>query len=311
MLAAPVIVSWYYYGANALRLMLAGAVSAVLFELIALTAMKRDRRSMLDLHAVFTGLAVAMMLPATANTALVVAGTAFAIFVVKIPFGSALKTPFVPAAAAMAFLTLCFPGEVFLFPSLETAAAEFEPGVSLAAMLKAGSSYHMNTLRVLSVISGNVAGPMGTGCAVGKLCFLRFYKTAEALQCRGLCCRVRRSCTAFPERSVRKNDLSYDRAVRGYTAVLGGVLCDRPRNITEKTRLAVYIRRVCRRGVHASALFRRVRGCELLWHFARERLLAYNQQCPQKGGRISPCEKDGTEKTGTAKRKECRRCAGR
>lgn len=188
MLAAPVIVSWYYYGANALRLMLAGAVSAVLFELIALTAMKRDRRSMLDLHAVFTGLAVAMMLPATANTALVVAGTAFAIFVVKIPFGSALKTPFVPAAAAMAFLTLCFPGEVFLFPSLETAAAEFEPGVSLAAMLKAGSSYHMNTLRVLSVISGNVAGPMGAGCAVvllGSCAFFAFIRPQKLCNVAG------------------------------------------------------------------------------------------------------------------------------
>ncbi len=175
MLLAPAIVSWYYYGANALRLLLAGIVSAVLFELIAVTVMKRDKQSVFDFSSAFTGAAIAMMLPATASTGLLVMGVAFAIFAVKIPFGSVFKLPFVPAAAGMAFLSVCFPAEVFTFPVIGTTAESFEVGTSLAAMLQAGGSQHLNMLRVLSIMSGNVAGPMGTCCAAALIGCCAFF----------------------------------------------------------------------------------------------------------------------------------------
>ena len=188
MLLAPIVVSWYYYGADALRLIFTGIISAVLFEAIALFFMRRNLLELLDMHAVFTGTAIAMMLPANANIALVIAGTAFAIFAVKVPFGSATKAPFVPAAAAMAFLTVCFPKEVYNFPIGDAAQTAAQSTSSLAAMLNAGGSYHLNALRVTSIISGNIAGPIGTCCAaalVGVCAFFLVFKPQKLANVAG------------------------------------------------------------------------------------------------------------------------------
>ena len=87
MLAAPAIVSWYYYGALAFRAILTGIISAVAVEAVALLIMKKKLHCLSDMHAVFTGFAIAMLLPATAPVWLIGAGAAFAILVAKIPFG--------------------------------------------------------------------------------------------------------------------------------------------------------------------------------------------------------------------------------
>ena len=211
MLLAPAIVSWYYYGANALRLLFVGIASAVIFELIAVLVMKRDKNSLLDLHCVFTGAALAMMLPATANSGLLIAGTAFAVFVAKIPFGSTMKTPFVPAAAAMAFLSVCFPSEVFAFPTVSATPETFEAGTSLAAMLQAGGSQHLNMLRALSIFSGNVPGPMGTCCAaalIGCCAFFLFLKPKRLCNVAGFIAACAVLALLFPRGSFgRLNSL--------------------------------------------------------------------------------------------------------
>ena len=122
MLAAPAIVAWYYYGAFAFRAILTGVVSAAAVEAVALLIMKRNLSLLSDMHAVFTGLAVAMLLPATAPVWLIASGAVFAVLVAKIPFGPAHKAPFVPAAAGIAFLTVCFPDEVFKYPAIDSAS---------------------------------------------------------------------------------------------------------------------------------------------------------------------------------------------
>lgn len=169
MLAAPAIVSWYFYGSLALKSILTGVLSAVVFEVIALKIMKKNLSELYDMHAVFTGLAISMMLPATAPFWLITSGTAFAIAVAKIPFGSARKSPFVPAAAGMAFLTVCFPDRVFKFPDIESANFDKFDVQSLAAQLRAGGVQHMNSVGVVSMISGNVTGALGTCCAIALL----------------------------------------------------------------------------------------------------------------------------------------------
>lgn len=51
MLAAPAIVSWYYYGALAFRAILTGIISAVAVEAVALLIMKRKLNCLSDMHA--------------------------------------------------------------------------------------------------------------------------------------------------------------------------------------------------------------------------------------------------------------------
>ena len=170
MIAAPAIVSWYYYGALAVKNILVGVVSALVFEMIALLIMKRSLQTLADMHAVFTGFAIAMMLPATVPVWIIGAGTAFAILVAKIPFGSARRAPFVPAAAGMAFLTICFPDQVFRYPDINSDSfGIFDPGASLASQLSAGGVQHVNALKFVSIISGNISGALGTCCALALL----------------------------------------------------------------------------------------------------------------------------------------------
>lgn len=188
MLLAPMVVAWYYYGADAIRLIGTGIISAVFFEAIALFFMRKSMTELMDMHAAFTGAAIAMMLPANANTILILAGTAFAIFAVKIPFGSATKSPFVPAAAAMAFLTVCFPNEIYNFPISEITGTASHSAASIASMLAAGGTYHLDMLRVTSILSGNVAGPIGTCCAaalVGVCAFFMVFKPKKLANIAG------------------------------------------------------------------------------------------------------------------------------
>jgi len=88
-------------------------------------------------------------------------GAVFAVLVVKIPFGGTMHAPFTPAAAGLAFLTVCFPLTVFNYiPS-----ADISPpyGASLASMLQHGRSV-MGSKQLSVILLGQSAGPMGTGC---------------------------------------------------------------------------------------------------------------------------------------------------
>jgi len=159
------VVASYYYGAYVLRNAAVAALAAVLCEAIAGKLILR-RRTLNDWNAVVTGVWIACMLPAQVNSTFAApvyaaVGAAFAVLVVKIPFGGTMHAPFTPAAAGIAFLTVCFPKTVFNFlPS-----ALFPPPYSdsLASMLQHGRSV-VGGKQFTAVLLGQSAGPMGTGC---------------------------------------------------------------------------------------------------------------------------------------------------
>jgi len=163
--AWPLLAGFFYYGEKALRTAVVGALSAVLCELLAGRLILR-RSTLDDWSAVVTGLWIACMLPAEmqpADTAplYAAAGAAFAILVVKIPFGGAMHAPFTPAAAGFAFLTVCFPHKIFAY--LPSAAAPPAHTSSLALLLLQGRSV-LGGRQLSGVLLGQTVGPMGTGC---------------------------------------------------------------------------------------------------------------------------------------------------
>lgn len=166
LLAAPCIMAWYYCGERALRVLLVSVASAVLCDLAG-GLLFYNKIVIKDLCSVFTGVAIAMMLPSSVPFYIPVIGSLFAIAAVKLPFGGAFNAPAVPAAAGFAFITVCFPEQVFLFPTSATnASGQFVSGVSLAGMLRQHRSMHLDSISVFDVLSGNVSGAMGTGCAI-------------------------------------------------------------------------------------------------------------------------------------------------
>lgn len=170
MLAAPVAMAWYYYGARALALLAVCVAASAFCDAVGGVIVKRKRMSPYDFNAIFTGAVIALMLPATFPFAFAAAGSAFAVIVAKIPFGGTKGALFVPAAAGFAFLCICWPSDVFSYPviSAQTGAAiasgaDFAAGTSLASMLRSGHSLMPNLINYFDMLSGNMPGPMGTG----------------------------------------------------------------------------------------------------------------------------------------------------
>ncbi|MCL2299499.1 MAG: RnfABCDGE type electron transport complex subunit D [Firmicutes bacterium] len=159
------LVGSYYYGAAALRNAVIAALTAVLCEAIAARLILR-KRTIDDWNAVVTGVWIACMLPAEVNSTFAApvyaaVGAVFAVLVVKIPFGGTMHAPFTPAAAGLAFLTVCFPKTVFNFIPSTLIPPLYDQ--SLASMLQNGRSV-MGSKQLSGIMLGQSAGPMGTGC---------------------------------------------------------------------------------------------------------------------------------------------------
>ncbi len=81
-LVPAMIGSVYFFGINALKLILISVASSVLFEALIQKAFKREV-TINDLSAVITGILIAFNLPASAPWWLPIVGSAFAIIIVK------------------------------------------------------------------------------------------------------------------------------------------------------------------------------------------------------------------------------------
>ncbi len=161
MLALPCVSAWYYYGGYALKLLAVSVLSAVLCELFGCIILKK-KITLGDFSAVVTGIMIALMLPASAPLWLPVCASSFAVLAAKLPFGKVERLPFSPAAAGMAFITICFPDLVFDYPKVSEALSG--TGVSLAALLSQNTSVRLNSVRAIDIMTGNFPGPMGAGC---------------------------------------------------------------------------------------------------------------------------------------------------
>lgn len=178
MTAAPFALAVCCYGVNALFVTAVSVLTAVLCDAAASTLLKK-RIKLRDMSTVFTGAAIAMMMPSGIPLYIPAIASAFAVLAAKIPFGGGNKAPFVPAAAGFAFACVCFREEVFSFAGGD----KFLGSSSLGSLLMQGSSVHLNSGNTFDLICGNVAGPMGTGCIILMLacCVFLFVRRRNAL----------------------------------------------------------------------------------------------------------------------------------
>lgn len=182
MMAAPAVMAWYYYGMRAVMIMFMSVLTAVLCEAIGKKLYKVDSY-VRDLSAVVCGMATALCLPASIPLWMPCLASAFAVMVVKLPFGNTRGMMFVPTAAGIAFLTICNSAVVFgysIVPSnverLSLYGTEgFILGDSLAKMLQNGNSIGTNLINYIDILVGNVPGPMGATCAVAMLGALLYF----------------------------------------------------------------------------------------------------------------------------------------
>ena len=123
-----------------------------------------------DGSAAVTGLICALMMPLNAPLWLPCAAGAFGILIAKAPFGGFGKNPFNPAAAGMAFASVCWPNLVYTYfdPAKKYSLPVFgdcvyTQGQSAAAVLKDGLKPATFPLELLW---GDLPGALGTGTAL-------------------------------------------------------------------------------------------------------------------------------------------------
>ena len=155
----------YYFGINALILVIAAIVSSVAFEAICQKVMKKPV-TVSDLSAVVTGLLLAMNLPAAAPIWVAIVGSAFAIIFGKQLFGGLGQNFINPALAGRAFLLASYPTEMTTWSvpnGLEVAdAATYATPL---AQLKAG---HLDA-SLGELILGQCGGTIGETCAIALI----------------------------------------------------------------------------------------------------------------------------------------------
>ena len=113
-LVPAMIGSVYFFGLNALKLILISVASSVFFEAITQKFFHKEI-TINDLSAVITGILLAFNLPATAPWWIPVAGSAFAIIIVKQFFGGLGSNFMNPALAARAMLLVSWPTHMSTF----------------------------------------------------------------------------------------------------------------------------------------------------------------------------------------------------
>ena len=155
----------YYFGMNALILVIAAIVSAVAFEAICQKVMKKPV-TVSDLSAVVTGLLLAMNLPAAAPVWVAIVGSAFAIIFGKQLFGGLGQNFINPALAGRAFLLASYPTEMTTWSvpnGLEVAdAATYATPL---AQLKAGNL----EASLGELMLGQCGGTIGETCAIALI----------------------------------------------------------------------------------------------------------------------------------------------
>ena len=166
-LIPALIMAVHLYGARAIFLCLLSTLSAVACELAGCKITKQIPR-LSDFSSVYIGLLLALMLPASSPWWLPVIGSAFAVLIVKTPFGGADSAPFSCTAAAFAFLSICFSKETFAYPVVESSAAakifgsvDFVEGTSVAESLLNNRLHGVTAVELINAFIGTVPGPMG------------------------------------------------------------------------------------------------------------------------------------------------------
>ncbi|MCL2023065.1 MAG: RnfABCDGE type electron transport complex subunit D [Oscillospiraceae bacterium] len=165
MLMLPTVMAWYYYRGDALRQIVTCAAAAFICELAVRFVFRKTLKFSFDYGSLFTGAFIALCLPADASLTLSLCAVFFAVLVAALPFGGFQHAPFIPAAAGLAFVCLCFPEEFFTYPPVVLPQSEsiIAQGDSLALLLQTGGISRLETISLLEIINGNISGPMGAG----------------------------------------------------------------------------------------------------------------------------------------------------
>lgn len=159
-LIPAMIGSVFFFGLNALKLILISVAASVIFE-AAIQKLFKKEITIKDYSAIVTGILLAFNLPANAPWWIPVFGAGFAIIIVKQLFGGIGSNFMNPALAARAALLASWPNIMSNFVSGVDAVA----GATPLAMMKYGSA-GKQLPSMMNMFIGNIGGSLGETSAL-------------------------------------------------------------------------------------------------------------------------------------------------
>ena len=158
-LIPAMIGSVYFFGLNALKLILISVAASVFFEAMIQKLFKKDI-TINDFSAVITGILLAFNMPASAPWWMPIFGAGFAIIIVKQFFGGIGQNFMNPALAARAVLLASWPSIMtdYVLPGADAVSA-----ATPLSIMKGGSG----TLpSMMDMFVGNIGGSLGETSAI-------------------------------------------------------------------------------------------------------------------------------------------------
>ena len=157
------VMAWFYYGPRPLLLMLVGLFTAYICDCLVTPLHGPQYRSHEPSSEAFAALIVLMM-PASVPYGIVVTAVIMAVLL-KETFGGEGHYPFHPAAVGMAVAALSWPDQVFRYPvpGTELPLWHVSADTLSAGMNTTLSSGGLPSDTTMNLLTGSVAGPLGTG----------------------------------------------------------------------------------------------------------------------------------------------------
>lgn len=159
---AIVCLAVFFYGTRIIIITLLSSLFCYITDIIC-CKLRKKRVDFKDISPVYTGMVLAMMMPASVSYDIVIFTACFSIIVGKQVFGGRGKNLFVPAAVGYIFAVFSFRDAVTMFPRPDTVLPlTSEISVNLFKALSINSTNVLSSsFNYFNILTGDIIGPWG------------------------------------------------------------------------------------------------------------------------------------------------------
>ncbi len=178
-LVPAMLVSFYFFGLQAIILTLTAVVSCMAVEFVIQKYLIRGPVTIFDGSAIITGVLLAFNVPSNLPLGMMVIGSIVAIGIGKMTFGGLGKNPFNPALVGRVFLLISFPVQMTSWPvptAFSTRLTDVVTGPTPLAVLKEGLARGESVVDMtaqlpeyVQLLVGNMGGSIGEVSALALI----------------------------------------------------------------------------------------------------------------------------------------------